>query len=1306
MGEENQITQPRLAITDWWGEALKRHNDSLKKTTASKRFISLQKSQKVQNHPVSAHSLLEAATAAANQFRAARTGQLPQLYQRIVDLLDRHTASIDVFIQHQPFIAAPVWGTIRIILHIHVDKQEASEIALEGIAEIIEKLDRWDKAAAVFYEVPAIKDRAIGLYCHILGFLSSAKKHFEAGPWKRFGQSAKCRKKKKFQQSLEGLRAAARSLDEEVYTESPVFRETKRMLQEHRLEKLRTWLQSSVSQSTAEDVKPTPGSTQWIYSNRIYQEWLEGRSDKMFWIHGSPGKGKSVLAHTLAYQLRESYSDSTVIFYCFSKRMGPSKLAGHILWQYLQRNCQHRDAMKLILDKLEEMRNGSNAGPSEGSFADIWAIVLDAFETFVARSDQRVFIVVDALDQYEFKPASAKRFLTDLSSLPCRWPNIRVAVATRPRAEFSAFAEGSLRISLTAELLAPDIELFASAKFDELGILPEFKEVTMCKVRQTSQGSFLYVSIFLEYMSPPLEKKAFLERLHNCPPAINEIYERMLEEPLSTLESKADPQGFAERRETMLKLICAAKDAEQTLTTFDLARTLELGGYDAKEWVMRYCQPLVSVEGHRVRLIHSSVAEFLTAESRRPPPGGSIVGTRPVWFTLGDAHTKLALECLNTLLAQKYSSAGRIGQLLHHNFEQSVKKRDGSLHFENLDESGISLDYAAQNWDFHLLASKEPPALLLSLTNQFLHSFNFVFWAEWSVNRRSGSISRASAVRAALMNWKPSKGADIVIISDYFVAPYQTLSSYYRDDSSSDKVLQYLPLMRLGRYYVNIGMADAATPLRKQVCQGLTKVLGDKHPLTLQARSDLALSLTLDGEYEAARTELEGLVRIMKVILGQDSAELYRTMVSLGEAELYTNRYEKSAETQRQAAVGFARLAGVDSKPYLTAMLWVAYPYVQLGNSKLKEAEEIFRDVWNKRKNGYGEQDLFAASTEFSLGGIYRRLGLKGDDQAKERSIEMLEHAFAVWKRAGYGLDVMWGLDPAIGLLLAYRDFGRIEKAKELLEAIENEAGLKKPQSGKSKMFGRYCQVTHVKALMMWEDGECDQAVNLLQGLVIKTDRKRYHRALLWIIVDLAQMLRLRGKEGDEQLAESYFDHILVDVTAVIFQDGKSDEISNDGDTGDPEPDPPRLLKLAQTALTLTREAKFEEVAKLFRDEKIRWFRERDFWLWFGGPPADTAWMKPPREKYIPPVIQTEESLRPTSVTRVGNFISGLWTPSSTGNAPRERTLVTEDAAAGGVWNSLGNLTTNLNLYSFTQMLAGRKAEQKGSPQPAYDPTT
>ena len=189
-------------------------------------------------------------------------------------------------------------------------------------------------------------------------------------------------------------------------------------------------------------------------------------------------------------------------------------------------------------------------------------------------------------------------------------------------------------------------------------------------------------------------------------------------------------------------------------------------------------------------------------------------------------------------------------------------------------------------------------------------------------------------------------------------------------------------------------------------------------------------------------------------------------------------------------------------------------------------------------------------------------------------------------------------MDAAISLVVAYRDFDMPQDAYSMLEKLDKEGET-------HNHFDRHCQVIHLRALLQLDEGNLDEAIDTLQGLLIQTDRECYSWPLMWVMIDLALLLRKRNKDGDKEQAAINFNNILVD--------SRHEDATDVGP--EPDPDPPRLLRLAEEALLLVRNRELPKLKELFETEKVRWYRPKDIFVIFGAPAADTAWMRGPFER-------------------------------------------------------------------------------------------
>jgi tetratricopeptide (TPR) repeat protein len=739
----------------------------------------------------------------------------------------------------------------------------------------------------------------------------------------------------------------------------------------------------------------------------------------------------------------------------------------------------------------------------------------------------------------------------------------------------------------------------------------------MQTVSQQAEGCFLWAELYLEHLNRPCSLDILEKRLmESFPPGLVNMYDVLLQ---NSLES-GEEYTLAERRDLFL-LLC---EAQEHLSISDLAGILKLGHLDHRQAILKLGSPLLTTRGDKIIFIHASAKEYLTSK----PPSHLNDNIRAIFVSSSQSHSRLAKECLRCLLEPKYASRGRIGQLLHHTLSTLVgdDDADDDLQLEQRDSdenndasshelsrpgtpggqcgsalrvheenTKISYAYASKYWGCHLTAVLDPSDPLLDLTQSFLHQNQFAHWSESSINE-SGNINYVSSTGIDLREWHknlPAGGQKRLELSDYFVGSYERLIREYQDSESEDRELQWLAGLRIGRYLVNMGKGIEAIPVIDQAVAGLVDLLGSKHPATLIAKSDRAILSLQQGRFQEAYDDFNLVAEAQEDILGKKAKALYRTLLGRGGAELFMNRYEDSLATQYQVGQATLRISGPDSNEYQSARMWFCYVLIQMG--KLTEADDILEPLLEKRKSQYGAKDVFASTTQYCIGDIQRKLRMQVESLRNLR--EAIETRRSVVPLTNFEL-----MDCVISLLIAYRDFGMRDEALKTVEILDNEANVE-------NLFDRYCQVTHLRALLLWDDGDVSGAISILQSLVVETDRSKYNRSFMWVLLDLALLLRARDEHGDKEQAASNFDNILFERSSPNSNINtlKLDCACTGGIL---EPDPPRLLKLAEQALTLLRKKKFDDITKLFEREQVGWFRQEDIWLSYGAPAADTAVMR------------------------------------------------------------------------------------------------
>ncbi|TPX12654.1 uncharacterized protein E0L32_000831 [Thyridium curvatum] len=1103
----------------------------------------------------------------------------------VLDQLHRHSKTIDVLVQVSPTIGCGIWVPLRIILETYLDVQDCWKIAFDGIGIILHQVTLWHDLFPVFKDKEAETAPYFEqFYLAVFNFLKFIRKYLGIGSLKRTWYSFVKQQSTPLAAKLKEIQVAVEKLQDLIASENlQLAHATNMMVQElygsiaapfstqalrsqdmkDTLEReVRPWLEScqrSHPSKTGLDRSPTPGTGQWLLEHEQFQRWSSLKGAGCLHIQGKPGAGKSFLASVIVDTLKQEQTTRHGVFLC---RFPKSTLAGDLVF-----SAPHYLVTSLINQLLHPsyILGKPEYGRIIGELADLRLRYLELLDCPVRNLWQQ-----------------------KLAEL-CLVYNVKVLVLARSQAIFPQDLPTVQRfqIVITSELVAGDVKLYASCLFDSHRLPKAYKDATIAHFCREARENFLYVYCTIVYLSQPSSDGTYLQRLdaRHCPPELHELYDQDIRPRVERMSSDE-----RKRLQTVLVLLSVAAEP---LTLEELSRITGSEGFDPQVNIVSLGAPLLSGESNKVAFTHHSTINYFMNSLQLFGFGKG----HTALTMAGECHARLAEECLRCLLDEQYGSKEKIGRYLHRTLGALV---DVMV----LDTpKGVSLEYAAKYWAYHLTHVRAPTEELLELANSLLHTFQFAFWSEYST-ARDGEMDQVIIARRNLLSWVKSlpgdKGSHISI-DDYFESVYCQLSDAYREDSDMDKVLQWLAKMRLDMYYTRTGMTEKALPVRKAVAEGLTTALGAKHPLTLRAKRQLALAYSFRGWFRDANELYCEIIAIMKEVTGP-SLEYFETLQAKGETELYMNNYQEAENTEHEAADGILQLDTPNANAYLAARLWYCYPLIEMG--QLDKALGILKHIFDTRREKYGETDLFAASAQYSMGDIQRKLG------DKDTSLQNLNEAYEVRLRQ-IPFTTIWVMDWAIARMIAFRDFGQPEEALDILRELDERGQV-------YRFFDRVCQVTHLRALLLHDKEQADEAIDLLQGLVISTDRALYKRGLMWILLDLAVMLRERGRPGDEKQAAANFDHIVkargsdLDVSML-----RSTRQIWDG--GGHEPDPPRLLRLAEQALQLMRDRKFDQVDNLFREENIDWVRPEDLWHWTGGPAADTAWMKPPLQSYVIP---------------------------------------------------------------------------------------
>jgi len=447
--------------------------------------------------------------------------------------------------------------------------------------------------------------------------------------------------------------------------------------------------------------------------NRI-TAWVANPQERnTYWFHGSPGIGKTSLAHSICENLHDQ-KQLAGAFFC--RRDDP-----HL--------SEPRNILPTLINALagilppfrslvaERLRNDRNL-TSKSMKASVF---LDFVRNLPRHPKNTLVFVIDALDECD-NIQSRLGVLRVLTGAAAQAPWLKVIIICRPEADIQRFFDGirssHLRYDLaTDQDASADLRTFAQKQFNYVAskwhiTTPWPEETIFNGIISRANGLFIFIKtvvLGLEYCkNPTVLLKAALEGSDGT--GLNSLYGLYS----SILKLRIAPGDAEFQRLIGVLLITAPYRSlgEETLA--------ELAGVETnlvKKWVDDLSSLLYRDEGAKggVRVRHLSISDFFISND----------GHCEYQVNLRDAHVQLGIACLKTMVGH-----------LRFNICMLEDSRIANADIEDL-QSRInqniseSLQYSSLYWSKHLCFTGEEgdPYVWVGL-KEFFGGLYPLFWVE------------------------------------------------------------------------------------------------------------------------------------------------------------------------------------------------------------------------------------------------------------------------------------------------------------------------------------------------------------------------------------------------------------------------------------------------------------------------------------------------------------------------------------------------------------------------------------------------
>ncbi|KEZ38880.1 hypothetical protein SAPIO_CDS10192 [Scedosporium apiospermum] len=350
--------------------------------------------------------------------------------------------------------------------------------------------------------------------------------------------------------------------------------------------------------SAFRDTQPTasyPGTCLWLYDIPEFQAWhhrQSGYKNKLLWIKGKPGSGKTILLKSLRNRVDKQWTsagssviwsvaegrDLDTVFYLPSqnRRYGPNPAGVYrsLLGQLFPQDLKLRKAMLALYE-----RNEKSGAETPISDAQIVSFFLDDYiDQVIETPTKRTFIFVDVAD--DCGPAYLQDLLGHLAQM-ARNSDFSICIASNHYA--------SVQHHDTIEVVMREHNTDDILRYISLNLIAEWEDrnITVHRIADKANGVFLWAEIVVNILNAAIEEGAMQELIDDTiaelPAEIDGLYEWIL----STLSP--------EEKDDALCLMQWVILASEPLRLNDLRVAVRL----TRPWNPQKSSPLAALQVHQ-----------------------------------------------------------------------------------------------------------------------------------------------------------------------------------------------------------------------------------------------------------------------------------------------------------------------------------------------------------------------------------------------------------------------------------------------------------------------------------------------------------------------------------------------------------------------------------------------------------------------------------------------------------------------------------------------------------------------------------
>jgi hypothetical protein len=377
-------------------------------------------------------------------------------------------------------------------------------------------------------------------------------------------------------------------------------------------------------------------SYRWVLDNTTFQQWQQDMHNRLLWVKGDPGKGKTMLLCGIINELQKEPNDVTVSHFFCQATDSRINSATAVLRGLLYMLVVQQPSLILHVRKKHD-----HASKSVFEDANAWVALEEIFVDVLRDPSLRpTYLVIDALDECVTDLPVLLDFVAKQSSVSSR---VKWIVSSRNWPDIEAQLERAghkvrLSLELNAESVAAAVVVFIQQKVDQLAQEKQYKAEVRDAVLQhlitNANETFLWVALVCQELKRTANRHV-LKKLAVFPPGLDDLYKRMMQQ-----------MSESDDADTCRCVLASAAVLYRPVTICELITLVEQlkdVSSDVRE-VIDLCGSFLAVREDTVYFVHQSAKDFLFAKaSNEVFPNGAEEIHRAI-FSTSLAHLSRTLH--------------------------------------------------------------------------------------------------------------------------------------------------------------------------------------------------------------------------------------------------------------------------------------------------------------------------------------------------------------------------------------------------------------------------------------------------------------------------------------------------------------------------------------------------------------------------------------------------------------------------------------------------------------------------------------